>query len=98
MTTPAIRAKRKASRWELGDAVDAQQLATHRLSITASSRRTAQDDGRGRPLAEALLVALRVERRLMVGQYEGVVDSESADLLAIGHKTAEVLARQGQQQ
>src|SRR5438128_3168127 len=33
----------------------------------------------------------------MVGQYEGVVDSESAELLAIGQKKAEVLARQGHQ-
>src|SRR5947207_11558000 len=33
----------------------------------------------------------------MVGQYEGVVDSESAELLAIGQEKAEVLARQGHQ-
>src|SRR5436309_5368112 len=96
--TPAIRRKKsgRLCRWNWV-MLSAQQLGTHRLSITASSRRTAQDDGRGRPLAEALRVALRVERRLMVGQYEGVVDSESAELLAIGQEKAEVLARQGHQ-
>src|SRR5437016_6298086 len=65
---------------------------------TVSSWRTAQDDGRGRPLAEALRVALRVERRLVrLSQHEGVVDSEGAELLAVGQKKAEVLARQGHQ-
>jgi hypothetical protein len=93
--TPAQSGRHPAR--NMGDAVDAQQLATHRLSITASSRRTAQDDGCGRPLAEALRVALRVERRLMLGQYEGIVDSEGAELLAVGQEEAEVLPRQGHQ-
>src|SRR5207245_6586774 len=94
---PSGANERKASRleWVM---LSAQQLGTHRLSITASSRRTAQDDGRGRPLAEALRVALRVERRLVrLSQHEGVVDSEGAELLAVGQKKAEVLARQGHQ-
>src|SRR5207245_3488853 len=87
---PSGANERKASRleWVM---LSAQQLATHRLSITASSRRTAQDDGCGCPLAEALRVALRVERRLMLGQYEGIVDSEGAELLAVGQEEAEVL-------
>jgi len=33
----------------------------------------------------------------MIGQHEGVVDSEGAELLAIGQEKAEVLARQGHQ-
>ena len=33
----------------------------------------------------------------MLGQYEGVVDSEGAELLAVGQEKAEVLPRQGQQ-
>src|SRR5437899_9144524 len=46
---PSGANERKASRleWVM---LSAQQLATHRLSITASSRRSAQDDGRGCPL------------------------------------------------
>jgi hypothetical protein len=49
------------------------------------------------PLAETLRIALRVERRLMLGQDEGIVDSESAELLAVGQEKAEVLPRQGHQ-
>ena len=33
----------------------------------------------------------------MLGQYEGVVDSEGAELLAVGQEEAEVLPRQGDQ-
>src|SRR5436190_22916075 len=83
--------------WELLDAVDASNLP-HRLSVTASSWRGAQDDGHRDPFAEALRVALRVERRLVrLGQHEGVVDSEGAEPLAVGQEKAEVLARQGHQ-
>jgi hypothetical protein len=65
----------------------------YQLQLLAGARR--RTVGADAPLTEPLRVALRVERRLMLGQYEGVVDSEGAELLAVGEEKAEVLPRQG---
>src|SRR5437667_10495438 len=77
---PSGAKERKAFPLELGDAVPS---TCHGYQLQLSSWRGAQDDGRRGPLAEALRIALRIERRLMIGQHEGVVDSEGAELLAV---------------
>ena len=93
--TPAQTGRLAAGNWVILLTPSNLPHIGYQLQLLAGARR--RTIGADAPLQKPCALHCGSSAAFMLGQYEGVVDSEGAELLAVGQEEAEVLTRQGHQ-